>query len=386
MTNSEQAAATGPWERTCAELARLLADGLARFGVDCEPAVGTLGVRDELDWPASPRGANWRTPVGLYGHHAVLGPFQDRRDGPCPRCLARRWQSVRSAALRDALETGGEYPGHRDAALGGPVPGRHAGRPGRRAPGTRGRRRALPVRLPGRPRAPDGRPVPAHARRRLPRLRPRTPGGRGRDGGDRAGCGAQARTGRLPQPPDRRVRAAGTGAGQPAHRDARHRRVARPVLGVDQRDPGLPDHPRCRLPATSASGAGTPTTSPPASRSACWRASNASPACARGASGRWCTGVTASSREHALDPRDYGLYEDEVYRRERVHPFTPDRELPWVWGYSLRDRRPVLVPEILAYFHAPGRPQDRFLQESSSGRQWPFSPMWIRRRTAPVKT
>ncbi|MEK8143591.1 YcaO-like family protein [Streptomyces sp. M10(2022)] len=39
---------------------------------------------------------------------------------------------------------------------------------------------------------------------------------------------------------------------------------------------------------------------------------------------------------------------------------------PWVHGYSLRDERPVLVPEVLTYYHAPGL-ENRFVQESSNG-------------------
>lgn len=49
-----------------------------------------------------------------------------------------------------------------------------------------------------------------------------------------------------------------------------------------------------------------------------------------------------------------------------MRPFTPDREIPWVWGWSLRDARPRPVPEILAYYHAPGL-ENRFVQESSNG-------------------
>jgi ribosomal protein S12 methylthiotransferase accessory factor len=72
--------------------------------------------------------------------------------------------------------------------------------------------------------------------------------------------------------------------------------------------------------------------------------------------------------DHALDPRTYGVYADDFYHHDgRTRPFDPDRPVPWVWGYSLRDGRPVLVPEILAYFHAPGAAEDRFVQESSSG-------------------
>ncbi|MFI8003493.1 TOMM precursor leader peptide-binding protein [Streptomyces sp. NPDC086010] len=69
----------------------------------------------------------------------------------------------------------------------------------------------------------------------------------------------------------------------------------------------------------------------------------------------------------AVDPRETGLYSEEFHRANpRVRPFTPDRVIPWVWGWSLRDAKPRPVPEILAYYHAPGL-ENRFVQESSNG-------------------
>ncbi|MFJ6577125.1 TOMM precursor leader peptide-binding protein [Streptomyces sp. NPDC091368] len=69
----------------------------------------------------------------------------------------------------------------------------------------------------------------------------------------------------------------------------------------------------------------------------------------------------------AVDPRETGLYADAFHRdNPRVRPFAPDREIPWVWGWSLRDAAPRAVPEILAYYHAPGL-EHRFVQESSNG-------------------
>ncbi|MEN8655599.1 TOMM precursor leader peptide-binding protein [Streptomyces sp. 21So2-11] len=71
--------------------------------------------------------------------------------------------------------------------------------------------------------------------------------------------------------------------------------------------------------------------------------------------------------ERALDPRECGLYSEAFHRANpRVTPFTPDREIPWVWGYSLLHNKPVLVPEVLTYYHAPGL-ENRFVQESSNG-------------------
>ncbi|EST37565.1 hypothetical protein N566_12355 [Streptomycetaceae bacterium MP113-05] len=69
----------------------------------------------------------------------------------------------------------------------------------------------------------------------------------------------------------------------------------------------------------------------------------------------------------AVDPRVCGLYSEDFHRANpHIVPFTPDREVPWVWGWSLRDERPVMVPEVLTYYHAPGL-ENRFVQESSNG-------------------
>ncbi|MEE4542660.1 TOMM precursor leader peptide-binding protein [Streptomyces sp. V4-01] len=72
--------------------------------------------------------------------------------------------------------------------------------------------------------------------------------------------------------------------------------------------------------------------------------------------------------EQVLDPRNCGVYTEEFHRAEPgVRSFDPARPIPWVWGWSLRDGRPVLVPEIVAYYHAPGGLENRFVQESSNG-------------------
>lgn len=82
------------------------------------------------------------------------------------------------------------------------------------------------------------------------------------------------------------------------------------------------------------------------------------------------TSVTGSLKQFgadAVDPREVGLYSEAFHRdNPRVRPFDPDREIAWVWGWSLRDRVPRLVPEILTYYHAPGL-ENRFVQESSNG-------------------
>ncbi|MET9107223.1 TOMM precursor leader peptide-binding protein [Streptomyces zhihengii] len=83
--------------------------------------------------------------------------------------------------------------------------------------------------------------------------------------------------------------------------------------------------------------------------------------------------VTASHRAllaagtPALDPADCGFYAPETYERDHlVSPFDPDREIPWVWGHSLRDDRPLLVPARLAHYGA-GVDADNFVFECSNG-------------------
>ncbi|MFD7439508.1 TOMM precursor leader peptide-binding protein [Streptomyces sp. NPDC059861] len=71
--------------------------------------------------------------------------------------------------------------------------------------------------------------------------------------------------------------------------------------------------------------------------------------------------------EDALNPADCGFYALETYRDDPlVDPFDADRPIPWVWGYSLRDRRPLLVPARLVHYSA-GLAADNFVFECSNG-------------------
>ncbi|GAB3137385.1 hypothetical protein GCM10027290_03030 [Micromonospora sonneratiae] len=70
----------------------------------------------------------------------------------------------------------------------------------------------------------------------------------------------------------------------------------------------------------------------------------------------------------ALDPRDCGEYRPGFYSgRHHYQPFTEDLRMPWVWGYSLRDDRPRLVPEQLVYYLDRNPGQTNFVQECSNG-------------------
>ncbi|OKJ13749.1 TOMM precursor leader peptide-binding protein [Kitasatospora sp. CB01950] len=69
----------------------------------------------------------------------------------------------------------------------------------------------------------------------------------------------------------------------------------------------------------------------------------------------------------ALDPREVGLYSEQTYRDDpMLGPFDPDRPIPWVQGWSLRDQKPVLVPARLCYYSA-GIAADNFVFECSNG-------------------
>ncbi|MEZ7005255.1 TOMM precursor leader peptide-binding protein [Streptomyces sp. AD55] len=72
-------------------------------------------------------------------------------------------------------------------------------------------------------------------------------------------------------------------------------------------------------------------------------------------------------RADAVDPAECGLYAAGTYRDDPlVDPFDPARPLPWDWGWSLRDERPVLVPSRLVYYSIPTA-GDNFVFECSNG-------------------
>ncbi|GAB7057482.1 MULTISPECIES: TOMM precursor leader peptide-binding protein [unclassified Paenibacillus] len=69
----------------------------------------------------------------------------------------------------------------------------------------------------------------------------------------------------------------------------------------------------------------------------------------------------------ALDPVKVGVYDLQQYARPGFpfKPFDPDRPIDWVWGYSFRQGRPILVPEMLAYYSLGCG--DKFVHETSNG-------------------
>lgn len=71
--------------------------------------------------------------------------------------------------------------------------------------------------------------------------------------------------------------------------------------------------------------------------------------------------------DQALNPLKVGVHAKEQYARPDFpfKPFHPDRPMNWVWGYSFLQERPILVPELLAYYSLGGG--DGFVYETSNG-------------------
>ncbi|MEV7545520.1 TOMM precursor leader peptide-binding protein [Streptomyces sp. NPDC089915] len=73
--------------------------------------------------------------------------------------------------------------------------------------------------------------------------------------------------------------------------------------------------------------------------------------------------------DRALDPERLGLPDPAHHGHPAspTVPYAPDLELDWVRGWSLTRRRPLLVPEHVAYWDVPGAGRPRVVYESSNG-------------------
>ncbi|MFF3122766.1 TOMM precursor leader peptide-binding protein [Streptomyces sp. NPDC057908] len=356
-------------------LAELLHDALTHHGTPPPLDVAPLGIRDAFvdggaDAGAAP-GAS-AVPVRFYGRHVVVGPFAPPgHAGPrlCAHCLERRWQAVRSVALREALELGsgtstaGEYPyltpfsahvlaGVVAARLGGGgpesgafpavhlvdlqtlmvrhyplVPDPECPRCAVVEPDTAEAAtltlRPAPKRGPGSFRVRDideyELPVEPYANPVCGSLGPSVVQ-------DVSSTSTSATIGCFSMRSGEYLRETFWGG----HADTFAESMRIGVLEGLERYAGM----RSR---------------------------------ARKAQTRDSLNALRARGEHALDPRVCGLYSDGFHRANpRVTPFSTDRAIPWVQGWSLREGRTVLVPEVLTYYHAPGL-ENRFVQESSNG-------------------
>ncbi|KPV39337.1 hypothetical protein AN477_22870 [Alicyclobacillus ferrooxydans] len=72
-------------------------------------------------------------------------------------------------------------------------------------------------------------------------------------------------------------------------------------------------------------------------------------------------------RDLAVNPRNFGLHRDVMYQgHSYLEPYHSSKNYSFVWAYSTREQRPILVPEQIAYYGAT-RDAKRFVNESSSG-------------------
>ncbi|PZG91133.1 cyclodehydratase [Streptomyces sp. NTH33] len=334
--------------------------------------VTALGVRDAFAAPGCAEDASRSTlPVHLYSRQVMVGPWPTKGRAGCADCLRRRWQGVRSVGLREGLELRG---GTREA---GPWP--------YRVPFAAQAVAALIARLgaasTGRAPRDDRRPFPdvwlVDLENLTVRHHPLVPEP------DCPGCGT-------PEPVTADS-AALVLRSAPKYRPGVSR--VRPVdaygLQVDAfANPhwgAVGPSVVCDVtsPTTSATVGCFSSRSGDYLRETFWggHADTYHASTRIGlleglerfagmrARGRALT-LTASLDElgpDAVDPRETGLYTDDFHRANPwVPPFTPDRPIPWEWGWSLRDARPVLVPSRLVYYSIPTA-GDNFVFECSNG-------------------
>ncbi|WP_322869828.1 TOMM precursor leader peptide-binding protein [Streptomyces goshikiensis] len=349
---------------------------LARALEPLGAVVVTLGVHDALGPRAADPFAAVRpgATVHLTAREVLVGPWGGDGTAPaCGQCLAMRRQRLRSRSERDALETGGgpgtpagpewprlsRYAYDAVSALHAAVHGGRSGPPGGAAAADRAlpqvsrldletlRIRTYP--LLADPLCPDCGPRGTDAPRPFsPESRPK------------------------PDPGAQRLRAASS---YPMPYAA----LANPVTGVLGGGTWLNVTSPTTAPVAGSvfmrgyAGLTDVTWSGQANSFAASRDLAHLEGLERYAGTHRRTGnslLTASYAElgdRALNPAECGFYAPETYRDDPlVSPFDPERPIPWVYGHSLRDDRPVLVPARLVHYSA-GVAADNFVFECSNG-------------------
>ncbi|MHA4817599.1 TOMM precursor leader peptide-binding protein [Streptomyces aculeolatus] len=384
---------TDRWTTGCEALAKELRAHVATLlptppRVEVSPLGLVNAFADVTAEHAPGAGAAGTVPVRVYGRHAVVGPLSVPGRRGCVRCLERRWQAARSRQLREAVELGGDtgaagvppqWGPFAAEALAGLVAGAvsAADRESALDRGTADRRDT---------EAPADPPAAAFPHvhqldladltvRRYPLVPdPECPGcgPRERDSADAA---------LLDLAPSPKYRPGAFRTRALADYDLPTEAFANPVCGALG--------PTVVLDVSSTSTSATigcfSLRSGDYLRETFWgghadtfrdslrigvlegleRYAGMRPR-ARATTVRASLDQLAAEGRPALDPRRCGLYAPEFHSATGIAPFTPGREVSWVWGHSLTERRPLLVPEVLTYYHTPGL-ADRFVQESSNG-------------------
>jgi ribosomal protein S12 methylthiotransferase accessory factor len=325
-----------------------------------EPVV-PLGVADPHGAADRYADVRPRARVHVAADAVLVGPWGggDGAEAPCGSCLAIRWQRLRPAAHRDALETGSatsraRAPAAPTAFLTDAT--RALREATARVPGTgparvtaldAGTLRSSTVELLAEPLCPAHRSATADRPVRLT-TRPK------------------------PAPEDDRLRPAG---GYDLARGA----LANPVCGV--LGPGVAHD--LLAPTTAAVSGHYFERARDGLHDIGWSGKAGSFAASRdlaflegleryaGTRPRTDRAVVVDSLANlgdaALDPRDCGEYLPETYDLDpTLRRFSPHDVIPWVWGHSLRDDRPLLVP-LRSAFYSVGSAADDFVFECSNG-------------------
>lgn len=356
-----------------AALPALLAPFLGELGLVAD--TGRLGVRDELTAPAAAATDRPTVALRFYGHLAVIGPvYGPGAARPCGQCLDRRWQAVRSKELRDALELGGRTTEVGSTPYLVPFTVEAIGQ-------TLSRLAAAPGRC-------DGDTAAASARVVLLDLR-----------------SLRSRGFVLTADPECQACAEVTSEDEqhagleltpsPKSAEDSFRSKSLDELTLDEAQLA---NPVCGVLGTVVMREyDSPTTASTIGRMDLRSGTHLHETFWGGHTLRYresarvgllegleryagmrsrtrAVATVASLRElretgsRVLDPRACGVYSEEFYRDNPrgVEPFTEERTIPWVRGRSLRDREPVLLPELLSYYHAAPL-AERFVQECSNG-------------------
>lgn len=75
-----------------------------------------------------------------------------------------------------------------------------------------------------------------------------------------------------------------------------------------------------------------------------------------------------SDLTHAIHPSQFGFHKYEQLGRfqQFLEPFDEEQKYSFVWAYSTRNQKPVLIPEQIAYY-GPTADKSRFVAETSNG-------------------